>query len=501
MPLAIPPPVEGLASGSPEHAVMGTGTSIPPGLESILEFNGIYLNDRSKIDTYKITSIGGLEDADIRDDREVNPQAHGETPFDSFYGGRTITLTGYIRAFQLQKLRDMQQALKQAFSNISDEKNLIFHSALTPGSDCLIPVRKNAMIQMSEEQTTEGWFRRDFMITLRASNFRFLSIIDKQSTVFLGRVDQFSAAASLNNYDRPTGPAPSISSGKLAPASTTRVRMIRNDIDEFESSDQTVVIKYEPDATFTSSFIRGVVTYMDDNNFIWAGVTSSGSLSMGKVDGGVTSTFTPTSTTGSTPTRTAGTPYWLRIRLDGNVLTVDQYTTDPRISTSGFVNGAVYTLLGADAVKFGFGKVGDMGIDFQAGSSSWRLDDISFIPYNLNSQVVSVSNSGNFSAQPIVLFTGPMSNPILTNQTNGETLEIDDSIAATDSYSADIAQRTLKNNAGQNKFSKLPFTSDWMELEPGNNDLNLYAESMAAAFNGGVWTVPQLTIFHKDSWI
>lgn len=146
----------------------------PRGVESTIEFNGLYLNVRSWLDTFIITSIDGLGDADVRDARELNPQQHGETYFDAFYGGRTIVLTGYIRAQSIFRLRDMQQGLRQAFADLTKEHALIFRTG-NPSWDMQLMCKKSQPISMAEAQNNFQP-RRDFQITLRASNPRFLSV-------------------------------------------------------------------------------------------------------------------------------------------------------------------------------------------------------------------------------------------------------------------------------------------------------------------------------------
>lgn len=180
--VSLPSYKAGLGSGDSAQAVIGTGLSVPPGVETVLSYNGLYLNIRDWLDTYLITSIDGLNDADVRDSRELNPTAHGETAFNSYYGGRTIVITGRIRAFTLFKLRDLQSALRQAFNDLT-ESELIFTNPINPALSISIFCRKSQPIAMSETQSNYK-FERDFQITLRASNPRFLSLISKSQSAF-----------------------------------------------------------------------------------------------------------------------------------------------------------------------------------------------------------------------------------------------------------------------------------------------------------------------------
>lgn len=171
------PPVA-LGTGAPADGIPGTGRSGPRGIEAIIEYNGLFMNVRDWVDTYIVNSIGGIDDADVRDNREVNPGYHGETPFPGYYGGRTITLTGKIQTRTIFKLRDMQTALRQAFAQLANDLPLIFRGP-TPDLDLMIPCRKSAPIQMADAQTTLNHFERQFLVTLRAPNPWFVSSLEQ----------------------------------------------------------------------------------------------------------------------------------------------------------------------------------------------------------------------------------------------------------------------------------------------------------------------------------
>jgi Phage tail protein len=163
----------GLGGGSSARTIPGTGFAVPAGVEAILEYNGVYMNIQKNVDRYRINSIDGLGDADVRDSRDVNTEWDGESAFNSYYGGRTIVLNGTIETYSVTKMRDMQQALKTAFIDISNEWPLRFNVG-DPDKDHVIYCKKSAPISMVEQQTNMR-ATRDFQITLRASNPRFLS--------------------------------------------------------------------------------------------------------------------------------------------------------------------------------------------------------------------------------------------------------------------------------------------------------------------------------------
>jgi hypothetical protein len=86
-------------------------------LGSWIEYNGLVMNEHTKADAYIVRSIDA-SDADVRDSRDVNPVDHGETALDALYAGRTITLEGFIRAGNLTKLRNMENEMSIAFGRL-----------------------------------------------------------------------------------------------------------------------------------------------------------------------------------------------------------------------------------------------------------------------------------------------------------------------------------------------------------------------------------------------
>jgi hypothetical protein len=146
----------------------GSRTSPPVGLEGTFVYNGLTLNDRSSPDRYQITSISGLDDADVRDSRELLSAQHGETAFLAYYGGRTLSFKGEIRAGNISKIRDMQEDLRSAFALLTEVPFYCY----SPGglADCMFEkVRKGAPLQGAESQDSMK-IKRDFLITLRSSD-------------------------------------------------------------------------------------------------------------------------------------------------------------------------------------------------------------------------------------------------------------------------------------------------------------------------------------------
>jgi hypothetical protein len=151
---------------------VGDGLAVPAGVETKFDYNGLILNDRSVVDKYRIISIDGLDDADVRDSRVEKPSDDGEIPLKSLYGGRTIAIAGRIEAYEVNKLREMQTNLRTAFSDVSTEIPLQFLTGDVI-TEHFIDCKKLSKNQWGEEQRSSHHFFRDFVITLRASNPRF----------------------------------------------------------------------------------------------------------------------------------------------------------------------------------------------------------------------------------------------------------------------------------------------------------------------------------------
>lgn len=99
------------------------------GVEAEFTYNGLKLNQTlasvTNYSRYQVTDIGGLDDADVRDARELNPARDGEVALPAYYGGRTITFTGKILAKNLRELRQMQQNLRTAFASLNEQPLVI----------------------------------------------------------------------------------------------------------------------------------------------------------------------------------------------------------------------------------------------------------------------------------------------------------------------------------------------------------------------------------------
>jgi hypothetical protein len=154
-------------------------SAAPYGLEVQFTYNNLTMNANKFNHTafaaaggaYYIDEIGGLDDADIRSGAEARPDSDGENPLNSYYGGKTITLSGWILAQNMYQLRIFQQNLREAFGlNLITELPLTMSTGIA-ANDIFLNCRKNSPLQMREAKrtTVAQHARREFMISLRAS--------------------------------------------------------------------------------------------------------------------------------------------------------------------------------------------------------------------------------------------------------------------------------------------------------------------------------------------
>lgn len=153
--------------------------------------NGLILNDwvnrdinNSPFGWYQLTSIDGLWDTDMRTESHDVPGRAGARSGDFFYSGKTLVLSGVIRAADMPRLRQMQRALVDAFEDMNPHKlffkvmdgggheldvddNRVFTAPTT--TSLYLTCRKNQKIDMPEVQTNLQ-YTRPFTIQLFADD-------------------------------------------------------------------------------------------------------------------------------------------------------------------------------------------------------------------------------------------------------------------------------------------------------------------------------------------
>lgn len=498
MPIVLPSVIESLGSGSALRAIQGTGKSAPSGIDAVLSYNGLAMNNRNWLDSFVVTKIDGLSDASVRDERQNNPQEHGETAFDSFYGGRALALNGYIRAFSLDKLRDMEQALKIAFLPLEEKPLKIQGKTLS--SSVQIWCRKNAEIVWSEEQNRDDIFLRSFLIPLRASNPRFLSLEEVLRQEVFGVIDTFAAdSITANDYLFIEGSKANmkVESGVLIPTSTAQKSFTRVTEEVFHPNP-SVQFDYTPKSSFTSSVTGFYLKYKDASNFIklTVGTGAAGEVILQKMEGGVPTSLVMTYTKGSknVSSRILGNTYRVKAEIQGSVVRFYHGTSSEWTTISS------YTMSFSENEIWGESLYSRSYVIIRPGSTEWTYDNLSFGVSSMDDeQIMTLVNNGIFESEPIYELIGPIKNPAIHDADTDESLlfKSGTEIPAGDVWKIDIKEGTITNVAGESKFGWLDPLSDWPQLIGGENHLRLSGEGMSPVISG---IVPGLVVRYRHSW-
>lgn len=284
----------------------------PRGVEAVLHYDYDYvLNDRRRVDRIVVTEIGGLDDPDVVVSNEKNSGVDGETPGDGTYGGRTITLRGFIAAGSADRLRQLNSYLKDAFDDLT-ERYL--------------------------------WFR------------------------WMDWYDDFADSLALSDYTYDSGSGLSASSSGLVPTSTAMKRIYLSVSSRFAYGDVEATVKVTPD-TAANQGVSLVVGRTSATNYLRMGFVA-GVLTISRFPAGtVMASNSPTTTQ-----PTADVPYWLRARREGNSLTLSYFASEPT-DTSTPTIAVTHTISGGDIALYGTSAAaGSAGVEWTPVTTADRIN-------------------------------------------------------------------------------------------------------------------------------
>lgn len=489
------------------------------GVQSLIEYNGYVINDRHQADRIRVTSITGLDGADVTDSREAVPGDEGEFVYDSWYRGRTFLLSGDIQAGSLGVLKRLERDLKAAFAPLTDA-----------------PMK-----------------------------FRWFDV-----------ADSFDDPQTLQNYTAKIGSAGSlvVASGTLQWPTTSQIVLMRS-ADQRLWGDAVTNVRVVVGAVNDASSIYVVPCMIDANNYVQVAYnvgSGTPTLTVSTIVAGVKTVLATTAVSGIVQ----GQSIWLRARKDGDLITGELWLTAPANSTQPtFIAPA--QMSGSDADTFGDQVLSQVGFGAQTAGTTWALDDFSVgsicpcdvvfsaktmtkpsikdsqdsqtqfkrsfqltlrtgKPYakcatqsrspilvplagnttqlgfssplsspltartiipstvQLQNQILFVRNRGVAPERPLIVIYGAISNLALLNLTNGQQINWTGSLADGDYLVFDCINRTLVNSIGTNmKRYLITSLPQWMWLEPGWNDLYIVGTSYSAN--------TKLIVWHRGSWV
>jgi hypothetical protein len=91
-----------------------------------------------------------------------------------------------------------------------------------------------------------------------------------------------------------------------------------------------------------------------------------------------------------------------------------------------------------------------------------------------------VTNGGNYPTQPVFTITGPVSAPIIDNDTTGESIFLNYTLGTADTVVVDVGARQVYLNGASRRDLFIASTSTWFGLRPGQTALRLRGTGMTA---------------------
>lgn len=151
-------------------------------------FNGLTMNDRTLMETYWVTSSTGFDSPDVTVSAQPNVEETGELPDPGFYGGRTMTLTGWIQAGSYPQIIRMSRLLLNAFVGLVEQPLTlsVAEASYFTQPDMIINCRPSDRPQLTtdiQDNDITGLLQRPFTITLRASDPTFRGVTENHVTL------------------------------------------------------------------------------------------------------------------------------------------------------------------------------------------------------------------------------------------------------------------------------------------------------------------------------
>jgi hypothetical protein len=187
-------------------------------------------------------------------------------------------------------------------------------------------------------------------------------------------LDDF-ATNTVANYSFDVGSPSdvSITGGQLLAATAVESEMYYS-ASGYDYGDQQATVKFSLAGSVSTGF-GGVILKRKANGDRIRVFWVSGNLTIQEMRGGVAATYTTVGIAGS-----VGASYWVRGRIEGNVVTAEMFTAAPSPMATPAATVS-YTLTGAQQTVFGASAVGKAGIYLRNGTGTVSVDDFDVDPY------------------------------------------------------------------------------------------------------------------------
>lgn len=462
--------------GDPDVAITGSGFSVPRGIESNFSYNGVVFNDLTVYDKYRVLAIDGLADPDVRDNREDKTGDDGEDAYGNLYSGRTLVMKIRVEAYSLDKLRDMEEALRTAFVNMN-EMPLYFLTG-DPEKDHYINCKKSAALTKEEDVSTLDYKHfREWQVTLRASDPRFYRVKGKYLTSIIDIADP-----EFNEYKTfETG-----SLGSMGYVINSTSGVYSSAISSDWAAGGTKSMKIESDLSDGNT--KKLWKKFDTNVYGGTSYTFSGDVNFTSEASGLL--YGPATIT----------PILFFLNSSDGIIGYIQAPAKS-IGTLAFNEIFNFSVSGIAPMSCQ-GLLLELRVEY---NWPWTMyvDNLSVRhthPYS-EEGTAHLSNIGNYNTKPIIKLAGEMANVTIWNDSAPEPfnmIKFKDTvtIAEDDIYTINVEKKTIVDKTGANKIGDLDRTSGWLKLYPGDNVIYLDTDTTF-----GTSGDEQFVFQWKDAWI
>lgn len=459
-------------------------------------------NDSTDANYVGVTDLGvsGIDSADIRESADDLVEGDGGVHGDFFYGRRPVIIAGHISPITSKADRDAKVGKLTRASNAMRRLNPID----TSRGDCTLswdPLgdTNTVFVRLRRQQPVRitGPWVKQFMLSMVAADPNiYSSVLHSTTTTISAPSNQF-----VSNPGAEVDTAGWALDGDLA--SWTGETLTRVTDYFYRGGASFRVYSGSKDATATQRTIGmlqdttdGVNQVCVAGNSIWVDArVQTVDASVDTTVGYTLKIFWYTNAGATTP---AGTP------SSTSAITADEARAlaDGRLSFSAIAPaGAIRWRAGVYVDSKGSGDIVDFRVDNFATGVGARPDhgyDLAFASNDIlgnNRGSFVLNNAGDAPAPMLIQLWGPLKNPGIINETTGEALAFNCTLAGTSDYiEIDTQQGTVLLQGTTPRDSYLhEIASRFMKLAPGNNTIRVVADTGTTASSKSV-------IAWRDTW-
>lgn len=340
-----------------------------------LTFDGLEFNDDTLLGLRALDAPAPRQRADWVGSADSEHQALFRDPL---YENRTITCRVGVAPQStmdaaLDQLGLIRDKLAEA-SKLDDGLTLVWRPANSTRS-VTFDVLAGEIVDMPIDWEN-GWLVQAPTVTIVMTAKPYWRGVE-----FASVTDPFSSN-TITDYTFDAGAAGnvSITGGVMdAAANLTTENRLYHSASPYSVTDSQETVKHTLGTTLTSYKAGVILKRIDASNYLEAYVDDTGAASRLRIDQ-VVATARTNLVSAALTRMTISTSYWVRARINGNVVIAEHWTAAPTATTSATTTTTA-TLAGAGATALGFGVQGRAGLVWTPQQTAAALDDLEIAPH------------------------------------------------------------------------------------------------------------------------